>query len=89
MAFFVGLMDNLGPVQHHADVIFDKVITNEGNIYHEGTGRVTATVKGIYHFTVVISAQGKEKVVILTRVFLYLDEYYCVLLFQQTSTKFS
>ncbi|ESO00499.1 hypothetical protein HELRODRAFT_175937 [Helobdella robusta] len=60
-AFFVGLMKNLGPITEHADVIFDKIITNEDDIYDKYSGRVTAPVPGIYQFHVIISAQGKHK----------------------------
>ncbi len=31
VAFFVGLSDNMGPVQEHTDIVFDRVITNVGS----------------------------------------------------------
>lgn len=63
MAFFVGLYDNLGPITDHADIVFDRVVTNVGSGYEPSTGRFTAPVNGTYQFNVIVSAQGRQKVV--------------------------
>ena len=62
MAFFVGLTSNVGPISQHADIVFDRVVTNVGNAYDEDTGRFTSPVNGTYQFNVVIAAQGRQKV---------------------------
>ena len=62
VAFFVGLGKNVGPVKENTDLIFDKVITNIGGGYDVETGRFTAPFTGVYHFTVVVAAQGMQKV---------------------------
>lgn len=62
VAFFVGLSLNFGPVSSNTDVVFDNVVTNVGGSYEEGTGRFVAPVNGVYLFTVVVSALGKQKV---------------------------
>lgn len=61
MAFFVGLYDNLGPITDHADIVFDRVITNIGSGYDRDTGRFTAPVNGTFQFNVIVSAQGRQK----------------------------
>lgn len=62
MAFFVGLSENMGPVTENTDIKFDKIITNVGGAYDEATGKFVAPVDGVYQFNVVISAQGRQKV---------------------------
>jgi len=63
VAFFVGLGDNLGEMEANADLVMDRIITNVGESYNEATGRFTAPAPGTYHFTVVVAAQGRQKVV--------------------------
>jgi len=62
VAFFVGLTTNIGPISQHADIVFDRVVTNVGNAYDPDTGRFTAPVNGTYQFNVIIAAQGRQKV---------------------------
>ena len=62
VAFFVGLSANMGPVNEHTDIVFDRVVTNVGAAYNEENGHFTAPVNGTYQFNVVISAQGRQKV---------------------------
>ena len=62
VAFFVGMGKNIGPIKNNMDLVFDKVITNVGTAYTVETGRFTAPFSGTYHFTVVIAAQGRQKV---------------------------
>jgi len=62
IAFFVGLSENLGPVDEPTDVVFDRVVTNIGGGYNEDTGHFTSPVNATYQFNVVISAQGKQRV---------------------------
>lgn len=62
VAFFAGLTNNMGPVTEHTDIVFDKVITNVGSAYDPTTGHFTSPVNATYHFTVVIAAQGRQKV---------------------------
>ena len=62
MAFFVGLTNNIGPISQHADIVFDRVVTNVGDAYDQDTGRFTAPVNGTYQFNVIIAAQGRQKV---------------------------
>ena len=63
VGFFVGLTNNLGPVLENSDVIFDRVVTNVGGAYGAATGRFTAPINGTYQFHVVVSAQGRQKVI--------------------------
>ena len=65
VAFFVGLSDNVGPIksQTQTPVVFDRVVTNIGNAYDPVTGRFTAPINGTYQFNVVVSAQGRHKVI--------------------------
>ena len=67
VAFFVGLSENLGPVHENRDVVFDRVVTNFGSAYSVSTGRFTAPVNATYQFNVIISAQGRQKVVYLPK----------------------
>ncbi|ESO92012.1 hypothetical protein LOTGIDRAFT_57485, partial [Lottia gigantea] len=53
VAFFVGLQENQGPVKENSDLLFDKVITNVGNVFNPDTGRFTATHNGTYQFNVI------------------------------------
>jgi len=62
VAFFVGLTQNFGPVTEHTDIIFDRVITNIGGAFEQKTGRFTAPYDGVYQFNVIVSAQGRRKV---------------------------
>jgi C1q-related factor len=62
VAFFVGLSVNIGPVAENSPVLFDRIVTNVGDAYDGQSGRFTAPVNGTYHFSVVISAQGRQKV---------------------------
>lgn len=62
IAFFVGLSDNMGPVNEHTDIVFDRVVTNIGYGYEPATGRFTAPINGTYQFNVIVSAQGRQKV---------------------------
>jgi hypothetical protein len=62
MAFFAGLGENKGQIEENIDLVFDKVHTNIGDAYDKQTGRVTIPFSGLYHFTVVIAAQGGQKV---------------------------
>jgi len=66
VAFFVGLTNNIGPISQHADIVFDRVVTNVGDAYDEETGRFTASVNGTYQFNVIIAAQGRQKVRLAT-----------------------
>ncbi|XP_074653121.1 complement C1q-like protein 4 [Tubulanus polymorphus] len=61
IAFFVGLQDNLGPVEKDTNIIFDRVVTNVGKAYDEKSGRFTAPVNGTYDFAVTVAAQGRQK----------------------------
>jgi len=67
VAFFVGLSDNVGPIKDSAQtpVVFDRVVTNVGDAYDSGTGRFTAPINGTYQFNVVVSAQGRHRVVVV------------------------
>ena len=62
VAFFVGLAKNKGPIEKNMDLVFDKIVTNYGGGYDNVTGRFTAPFSGIYSFTVVVAAQGRQKV---------------------------
>ena len=62
MAFFVAMEENLGPFSNSVDVVFDRVVTNEGGMYKETTGRLVVPVRGTYQFNVVLSAQAMQKV---------------------------
>ena len=53
---------NMGPLKEHKDIVFDRVITNVGNGYNTQTGHFIAPSNGTYHFNVVVSAQGRQKV---------------------------
>ncbi|XP_060601241.1 complement C1q tumor necrosis factor-related protein 3-like [Ruditapes philippinarum] len=61
MAFFAGLGENKGQIEENIDLVFDKVHTNVGDAYDKQTRRVTIPFSGLYHFTVVIAAQGGQK----------------------------
>jgi len=61
VAFFAGLSNHLGPVNHHSDLVFDNIVTNVGSAYNLGSGRFTAPVRATYHFNVTISAQIAQK----------------------------
>lgn len=63
IAFFAGLNENMGPVTKHTDIVFDSIITNIGHGYDATTGRFTAPVNGTYQFNVIVSAQGRQKVI--------------------------
>jgi len=63
VAFFVGLTENVGPISKSSSVVFDRVVTNVGSAYDVETGRFTAPVNGTYQFNVVVSAQGRHKVI--------------------------
>lgn len=52
----------MGPIENNIDLVFDRVITNIGGGYDNETGRFTAPFNGVYHFTVVVAAQGRQKV---------------------------
>ena len=67
VAFYVGLTENLGPVSEHSDIVFDRVITNVGGAYEPRTGRFTAPLSAVYQFNVIISAQGRHKVITMRR----------------------
>ena len=62
VAFFVGLSENIGPISETAAVVFDRIVTNVGSAYDAKTGYFTAPVNGTYQFTVIVSAQGRQKV---------------------------
>ena len=62
VAFFAGLKDNQGPVTENSDLIFDTVITNVGGAFSGETGRFTAPYNGTFQFTVVVAAQGRQRV---------------------------
>jgi len=62
VAFFVGLAQNIGPINENAAVVFDRIVTNVGSAYDATTGYFTAPLNGTYQFTVVVSAQGRQKV---------------------------
>ena len=62
VAFFAGLKDNKGPVSENTDLIFDSVITNVGAAFDMDTGRFTAPYNGTFQFTVVVAAQGRQRV---------------------------
>ena len=62
VAFFAGLSENMGPLKEHKDIVFDRVITNVGAGYNTQTGHFIAPANGTYHFNVVVSAQGRQKV---------------------------
>jgi len=59
----VGLTENFGPVTEHTDIVFDRVITNIGGAYEQKTGRFTAPYDAVYQFNVIVSAQGRQKVI--------------------------
>ena len=62
IAFFAGLSENMGPIKEHQDIVFDRVITNVGGAYNSQSGHFVAPTNGTYHFNVVVSAQGRQKV---------------------------
>lgn len=62
MAFFAGLKDNKGPVTENSDLVFDSIVTNVGGAFSAETGRFTAPYNGTYYFTVVVAAQGRQRV---------------------------
>lgn len=64
VAFFVGLSENIGPVKEHTSILFDRIVTNIGEAYDQHTGRFTSPINGTYQFNVVISAQGRQKVML-------------------------
>ena len=66
VAFFVGLMDNLGPIANHADIVFDGIVTNVGGGYDIQTGRFNAPHNGTYQFNIVVAAQGRQRVSIVS-----------------------
>ena len=49
-------------IEKNTDLIFDKVITNIGDGYDVETGRFTAPFNGVFHFTAVVAAVGRQKV---------------------------
>ena len=65
VSFFVGLDKNYGPKKTSEVLKYDKVLTNDGSAYDIVSGKFTAPVNGTYHFTVVVAAQGRQKVFIL------------------------
>lgn len=65
VAFFVGLYENIGPITDHADIVFDRVVTNVGAGYNSKTGRFTSPVNGTYQFNIIISAQGRQKAAVM------------------------
>ncbi|KAL4228551.1 Complement C1q tumor necrosis factor-related protein 3 [Mactra antiquata] len=65
VAFFAGLGFNQGPVDENTDLILEKVITNVGGGYDGLTGRFTAPFSGLYHFTIVVAAQGRQKAAVM------------------------
>jgi len=65
IAFFVGLSDNMGPVNEHTDIVFDRVVTNIGHGYEPASGRFTAPLNGTYQFNVIVSAQGRQKAAVM------------------------
>jgi hypothetical protein len=62
VAFFAGLKDNKGPVEQNSDLVFDSIVTNVGGAFNKETGRFTAPYNGTYQFTVVVAAQGRQRV---------------------------
>ena len=62
MAFFAGLNKNQGPVDSNVDLVFDSVLTNVGGALDVTTGRFTSPINGTYQFTVVVAAQGRQRV---------------------------
>jgi len=65
IAFFVGLTENVGPVDEHTDILFDRVVTNLGHAYNPASGRFTAPINGTYQFNVIVSAQGRQKAAVM------------------------
>ncbi|WAR04405.1 C1QT3-like protein [Mya arenaria] len=65
VAFFVGLGENLGPIDANTDLIMDKVVTNVDEAYDPMTGKFTAPYSGTNHFTVVVAAQGRQKAAVM------------------------
>ena len=49
-------------IEKNTDLIFDKVITNIGDGYDVETGRFTAPFNGVFYFTAVVAAVGRQKV---------------------------
>lgn len=76
IAFFAGLANNMGPITEHTDIVFDRVITNVGSAYSPTTGRFTSPINATYQFTVVIAAQGRQKVRSMSEVFAVQYFYY-------------
>ncbi|XP_062608645.1 complement C1q-like protein 4 [Saccostrea cucullata] len=48
-------------------IVFDKIILNLGNAYHESYGHFTAPVQGVYQFAVSLLNDGKESYFSLMR----------------------
>lgn len=65
VAFFVGLSQNVGPVNEHTGIVFDRVVTNIGKAYDPQSGRFTSPINATYQFNVVISAQGRQKAAVM------------------------
>ncbi|KAJ8305072.1 hypothetical protein KUTeg_015392, partial [Tegillarca granosa] len=61
VAFFVGMGNNYGPIKQDETLVFDKVVTNIGGAFDDKTGIFTAPHNGTYEFTIVVSAQGRQK----------------------------
>ena len=54
------LTKNLQNLKYHETVIYDKVTLNEGNAYNKDTGKLTATVEGVYALSwTTLSSPGK------------------------------
>ena len=49
-------------MEEQRDVVFDRVVTNVGGAYNVENGHFTSPANATYQFSVVVSAQGKQKV---------------------------
>jgi hypothetical protein len=57
IAFTASLSHELNPVHAHQVVHFDTVVTNIGDGYAPGGGLFTATIPGVYQFTVTVISE--------------------------------
>ncbi|XP_060591217.1 uncharacterized protein LOC132746157 [Ruditapes philippinarum] len=61
IAFTAGVsVENLHNLGHYQTIIFDQVITNIGNAYHEHTGIFTVPVKGAYVITLTMTVEPNK-----------------------------
>ena len=59
VAFFAKLSTNFLQATHNQTIVFDHVVTNQGNGYHSSHGIFTCTTPGLYVFSVTLTTSSQ------------------------------